>query len=220
MISKLPSWVWGGAWVLACVAGMVNVVGFLGFEHQAVTHLTGTTSMLGAALAALNFSTALHLAALIGSFVLGTAISGFIIQDSTLKLGRHYGIALTLETILLVIAVPLLNRQISFGDYMACCACGLQNAMASTYSGSVVRTTHLSGMFTDLGIFLGHRLRGMSVDTRRLKLCLLIITGFLTGGVLGAVGFNHFNYVTLLIPASITGAAAIGYGIYGLRRRH
>lgn len=44
MIAKLSRWVWGGAWALAFVAGMVNVVGLLGFEHQAVTHLTGTTT--------------------------------------------------------------------------------------------------------------------------------------------------------------------------------
>ena len=47
----LPRWVWIGAGALACIAGMINVVGYLGFEHQAITHLTGTTSLLGAAIA-------------------------------------------------------------------------------------------------------------------------------------------------------------------------
>ena len=60
MISRLPRWVWIGAWALAFIAGMINVVGLLSFEHQAVTHLTGTTSMLGAAIAAGNVSAALH----------------------------------------------------------------------------------------------------------------------------------------------------------------
>ena len=48
MTVHLPRWVWVGAISLACVGGMVNVVGYLGFEHQAVSHLTGTTSLLGA----------------------------------------------------------------------------------------------------------------------------------------------------------------------------
>jgi len=48
---RLPTWVWIGAVALSCVAGMVNVVGFLGFEHQAVSHMTGSTSQLGMALA-------------------------------------------------------------------------------------------------------------------------------------------------------------------------
>jgi uncharacterized membrane protein YoaK (UPF0700 family) len=219
MISKLPRWVWTGAWALAFVAGIVNVVGLLGFEHQAVTHLTGTTSLLGAALAALDGKAALHFTAIIGSFLLGTVISGFLIQDSTLELGRRYGIALVLESVLLFVAVPLLRHNSAFGMYSASCACGLQNAMVSTYSGAVVRTTHLSGMFTDLGIFLGHRLRGLSIDRRRLKLCFLIISGFLCGGVAGAFAFRHLNYATLFIPGGLTATAALAYALYRIRQR-
>ena len=217
MISKLPQWIWAGAWALAFVAGIVNVVGLLGFEHQAVTHLTGTTSMLAAALASLDGAAALHFAAIIGSFVAGTVLSGFLIQDSTLQLGRRYGIALLLESILLCVAVPLLQRNNIFGIYSASCACGLQNAMVSTYSGAVVRTTHLSGMFTDLGIFLGHSLRGLPVDMRRLRLCFLIITGFLCGGIAGAAAFHHLRYSALFIPAALAAIASFAYGIHHLR---
>lgn len=219
MISKQPRWVWAGAWALAFVAGIVNVVGLLGFQHQAVTHLTGTTSMLAAALASLDGAAALHFAAIIGSFVAGTVLSGFLIQDSTLQLGRRYGVALLLESVLLCVAVPLLKRNSIFGIYCASCACGLQNAMVSTYSGAVVRTTHLSGMFTDLGIFLGHSLRGLPVDMRRLRLCFLIISGFLVGGIAGAVAFHRVNYSALFIPASLTAITSFVYGIYHLRNR-
>ena len=214
MISKLPRWIWAGAWALAFIGGIVNVVGLLGFEHQAVTHLTGTTSMLAAALAALDGAAALHFAAIIGSFMAGTVPSGFLIQDSTLQLGRRYGVALLLESVLLCIAVPLLNRNSIFGLYSASCACGLQNAMVSTYSGAVVRTTHVSGMFTDLGIFLGHSLRGLPVDMRRLRLCFLIISGFLCGGIAGAVAFRHLSYSALFIPGGITAVTAVTYGLY------
>ena len=218
MISKLPRWVWAGAWALAFVGGMVNVVGLLGFEHQAVTHLTGTTSMLAAALASLDVKTALHLAAIIGSFVAGNVISGFLVQDSTLQLGRRYGIALLLESALLCVAVPLLDRSSMFGIYSASCACGLQNAMVSTYSGAVIRTTHISGMFTDLGIFLGHTLRGLPVDSRRLRLCFLVITGFLCGGIAGAVAFRQFHNAALFIPAALTAITAFTYRATLLRK--
>lgn len=218
MISKLPRWVWAGAWALAFVGGMVNVVGLLGFEHQAVTHLTGTTSMLAAALASLDVKTALHLAAIIGSFVAGNVISGFLVQDSTLQLGRRYGIALLLESALLCTAVPLLDRSSMFGIYSASCACGLQNAMVSTYSGAVIRTTHISGMFTDLGIFLGHTLRGLPVDSRRLRLCFLVITGFLSGGIAGAVAFRQLHNAALFIPAALTAITAFTYRATLLRK--
>ena len=218
MITKLPRWVWSCAWILAFIAGMINVVGLLGFEHQAITHLTGTTSLLGAALAAGDFSAARHVFAVIASFVAGTAVSGFLIQDSALKIGRRYGLALFLESLLLVCSVPLLQGHHAVGLYLAAGACGLQNAMASTYSGSVVRTTHVSGMFTDLGIFIGHTLRGLSVDRLRLRLCCIIISGFLVGGIAGAAGFRHWNYATLYFPAALTGLAAIVYSISQLRR--
>lgn len=131
---------------------------------------------------------ALHFAAIIGSFVAGTVLSGFLIQDSTLQLGRRYGVALLLESLLLCAAVPLLYRDNSFGIYSASCACGLQNAMVSTYSGAVVRTTHLSGMFTDLGIFLGHAIRGL------------------------------LGYASLFIPGGLTALTSIAYGLYDIRK--
>jgi uncharacterized membrane protein YoaK (UPF0700 family) len=213
MINKLPRWIWAGAWGLAFVAGMVNVVGFLGFERQAITHLTGTTSMLAAALAAGERGAALHFAAMIGAFIAGTVVSGVIVQDSTLQLGRRYGLALLLEAGLLFLAVPLLQAGSSWGMYCAASACGLQNAMASTYSGAVVRTTHLSGMFTDLGIFIGHRLRKLPVDPRRIRLCVTIISAFLCGGLAGAALFRVFGYATLFAPATLTAGVAVAYAI-------
>ena len=218
MISKLPRWVWAGAWVLAFIAGMVNVVGFLSIKHQAVTHLTGTTSMLAAAVAQLDYASMRHLAAALGSFIVGTVISGFIIQDSTLQLGHRYGVALLLESVLLCAAVPLIQHGSDFGFYSAACACGLQNAMMSTFSGAVVRTTHISGMFTDLGIFLGHAIRGLPVDHQRVRLCFLIITGFFTGGVVSALLFPSLVYGTLYVPGGMTAAASLAYAFYFLRR--
>ncbi len=211
---QLPRWVWVGAGALACIAGMVNAVGFLGFEHQAVTHLTGTTTLFGAALAAGDIGNALRLLSTLLAFVLGAAVGAMIVQDSTLRLGRRYGVTLALESVLLFASVPLFKHQQLTGVLLAAMACGLQNAMATTYSGAVVRTTHVSGMFTDIGIALGHALRGMPVPKRRLLLSALIITSFLIGGVLGAFAFLRIGYDALLIPAMLTGVVGVGYTSY------
>jgi len=210
----LPRWVWIGAITLACVAGMVNVIGYLGFEHQAVSHLTGTTSLLGAALARGDLRAVGHLWGVLIAFCLGAMLSGLIIQDQTLKLGRRYGVVLALEAALLLAAIPLFKQEQIWGALLAAVACGLQNAMVTTYSGSAVRTTHVSGMFTDLGIGLGHLLRGMPLPVRRLTLSGLIISGFLGGGVLGAWLYRHFGYDALLAPALLTGGTGIGYVAY------
>ena len=211
---QLPRWVWVGAVLLACVGGMVNVIGYLGFEHQAVSHLTGTTSLLGAALAHGDWQAVAHLWGVLIAFCAGAMVSGLIIQDSTLRLGRRYGVVLALESLLLFAAVPLFWKEQIFGALLAAMACGLQNAMATTYSGSVVRTTHVSGMFTDLGIGLGHLLRGLPLPMARLTLSGLIITSFLGGGIIGAWLFSHLKYDALLAPAILTGAMGIGYVLY------
>ena len=202
---QLPRWVWVGAGLLACVAGMVNVVGYLSFEQQAVTHLTGTTTLLGEAVAKRDLHAISRLAGVALAFMAGAALSGMIVQDSTLKLGRRYGVALVLESLLLFAAIPL---------FMQGRLAGPQNAMATTYSGAVIRTSHLSGMFTDLGIGLGHALRGMPLQKRRLLLCGLIISGFFTGAVLGALLFVRFGYAALAVPATITGSIGLGYAAH------
>ncbi len=214
MAERLAMWAWVGAAVLACVAGMVNVVGYLGFEHQAVSHLTGTTSLLGAAVAGGHGSLALPLLAVLGAFVAGAAISGWVIEDATLRLGRRYGVILLLESAVLCASVYFFERHNLLGGTFAALACGLQNAMASTYSGSVVRTSHVSGMFTDLGIFIGQTLRGNAVPRRRLVLCVTIITAFFVGGIAGASLFPLLAYRTLLVPAAITGVTGLSYVVY------
>ena len=211
---QLPRWVWVGAGLLACVAGMVNVVGYLSFEQQAVTHLTGTTTLLGEAVAKRDLHAISRLAGVALAFMAGAALSGMIVQDSTLKLGRRYGVALVLESLLLFAAIPLFMQGRLAGPLLAAMACGLQNAMATTYSGAVIRTSHLSGMFTDLGIGLGHALRGMPLQKRRLLLCGLIISGFFTGAVLGALLFVRFGYGALAVPATITGSIGLGYAAH------
>ncbi len=214
MIRRLPSWILAGGALLAFIAGIINSTGFLGLQHQGITHLTGTTTLLGIALGESDHPHVLHFAAMIGSFVAGCVVSGMVIQDSTLKLGRRYGVVLTMEALLLIAAVPLLNGGDLLGEYLASAACGLQNAMASTYSGAVLRTTHFSGTLTDLGIFLGHWLRGVPVDARRVRLLLLLVLSFLLGAVAGTWLFHRLAYGALYVPAAMTGLVGVGYTIY------
>ncbi|HWU74909.1 MAG TPA: YoaK family protein [Rhodanobacter sp.] len=220
VLRQLPGWAWFGGGVLAFIAGIVNAAGYLGFRHQAITNLTGSTTMLGASLGLGDRGEIVHWGLSIAAFVLGAVLSGMIVQQRTLKLGRPYGVALVLESILLFAAVPLLDAGNSAGIYLASIGIGLQNGMASTYSGMVFRTTHVSGMFTDLGIYMGQRLRGLQVDTLRIRVCVLIVTTFTLGGVAGAWLYGVMQERTLLVPAALTGICGAGYAVYAqcLRR--
>ena len=141
---------------------MVNVVGFLGFEHQAVSHMTGSTSQLGMALAQGDWRAVGHLWGLLIAFSLGAMLSGLLIQDSTLQLGRRYGVALALESALLLVAIPLFERHQIWGALAA--ADGLRPAPPT------------SAAWTSIGL---HLLRGLPLQVRRLTLSGLIISGFL-----------------------------------------
>ncbi len=218
MLRRLPRWAWIGGGLLALIAGSINAVGYLCFRHQPITHLTGTSTELGLALARLDAGEILHWALAILSFLLGAMLSGFIVQQSTLQLGRRYGVVLMLESALLFAATPLIHGGHDAGLYVASMACGLQNAMVSTYSGATFRTTHLSGIFTDLGIYLGQRLRGLEVDMLRVHVCLLVASHFIIGATLGTLGFMAWQERVLLVPAAITGVTGFGYAIY--RQRH
>lgn len=220
MVTKLPRWVEVGGFSLTLIAGSVNAIGLLGFEHQAVSHLTGTSTLLGVRLTEGNWDSVLHLALIIVSFVGGATVSGFIVQDATLKLGRRYGVVLLLESGLLFAAMWTLTSGMIVGHLLASAACGLQNAMVTTYSGASMRTTHVSGLFTDIGIALGHVLRGIPANTRRLQLQLVLIAGFILGGSLGAVTYRRYAYTALSVPAALALLLAVIYWIYWFGVKH
>lgn len=221
MFKKLPRWVEVGSFWLASIAGAVNAIGLLGFKHQAVSHLTGTSTLLGLSLVNLDVPESSHLFLILVSFMLGAALSGVIIDNAVLRLGRRYSIALLIEAGLLLLAMLSLSRGSNSGHFLASAACGLQNGMVSTYSGAAIRTTHVSGLFTDLGTMLGARLRGHPLDSRKAFLYLTLILGFIIGGSVGAYSFQHLQFAALAIPATGAIALAAVYWVYRhLSRAH
>ncbi len=214
MINKLPGWVEVGGFFLAFIGGSINAIALLGLNHQGVSHLTGSSSLLSVSLAEGSFSDSTHLLIVIASFVIGAAVSGLLIGNESLKLGRRYSLALFLEALLLLMAMKLLTQGSIYGHYLASAACGLQNAMTSTFSGAVVRTTHVTGLFTDLGIMLGLRVRGQRADTRRIILYATLISGFIAGGIVGAYLFMESGFTAIAMPALMSTLMAMTYLLY------
>lgn len=219
MIKRLPKWVEIGGFSLTFTAGYVNAVGVLGFQYQAVSHLTGISTYLSIALAENQLQDMMHLITIALSFVAGAILSGAIIRSTALEHNSGYSLALVLESLLLFAAMKVLIQGNEIGHYFASAACGLQNAMTTTFSGAIVRTTHLSGIFTDLGVMLGLRLRGQKLDNRRILLYITLISGFLTGGMLGAYMFNYYQFKALFVPATLSALLAMTYGIFWMRQQ-
>lgn len=221
MLSKpTPVWILVGGAVLAAIAGAINAVGFLAAQHQALSHLSGIVTNLGTEIARADWRLAGHAFLAIAFFFLGCVLSGVIIRHSTLHAGRRYGVALMGESVLLLASAYFFRHGFPAGAYLATMACGLQNAMATSYSGAVVRTTHVTGIVTDLGIAVGLAARRERVDWRRMRLYGCLLVGFVLGGGLGALGFARWGTDVLLLPAALAGATGLGHtALQHARRR-
>lgn len=214
-----PVWVYAGGMLLTAVAGWVNAVAVASAYH-AVTHMTGTVFAVSLELGRGNTSVALRAAAVVLFFFVGATLSGVVIRQPTLHAGQRYGVALMLEGALLAGAwVGLRNASVA-GEVLAAVACGLQNALATSYSGAVVRTTHMTGIVTDLGINVGHWLARQPVEWFRVRLHLVLLLGFVTGGAVGAVVHSTMGPAALLVPACVVFVAGLVYAVQRRVQRH
>ncbi len=211
MIAKLPRWVWFGGAVLAFTAGMINAIAFMSFAHHAATHVTGIFTEMSLEFYQKDRSATWQASVALLSFFLGAMLCGVIIRDAHLKMGRRYSAALFLESGILAAATFLFYQKNIWGEYLACMAAGLQNAMVSTYSGTILRTTHMTGILTDFGSWVGQWLAGVKVERIKAQLLLGIMLSFFWGGVSGGFLYTRVEYMAMLIPAFIVGCAGLGY---------
>ena len=218
MLTKpVPAWILVSGTLLAACAGCINAAGLIGLHHQALSHMSGTAAIFGTELARGDLGAALHAALVLSFFFFGCVLSGILVRNEALQLGRRYGVALIGESVLLFIAAHLLVNGQGAGDFLAAMACGLQNALATSYSGAVIRTTHITGIITDLGLAAGAALRRDRVDARRTGLYVLLALGFIGGSILGGLGYLAFGFNVLLFPAVLTGATGLAYTAYRVR---
>jgi uncharacterized membrane protein YoaK (UPF0700 family) len=202
--------VFAGALSLAGLAGFVNVV-VLGFFHVPVSHMSGAVSRLSIDLATANLADLRVVVSIVGGFLVGAMVSGMVIGGRKLRPGRRYGVALLIEGGLLAGAVVLLRGGSAFGVTLAATACGVQNAMASSYYGLVIRTTHVTGIVTDLGVMMGHWVRHRRVPAWKLLLMLSILAGFFGGGLAGALAFARLGVTALALASAGCLAAGAAY---------
>ena len=143
-----------GGLALSAVAGYVNAVA-LAFFHVPISHMSGAVTHLGTDMIHGRTSAAVFLAGVLSSFLFGAMVSGLLIGAARLEPSRRYGVALILEGLALCFVALCFPRWPQAGLTAAAFACGLQNGMASSYYGLIVRTTHVTGILTDIGVLLG-----------------------------------------------------------------
>ena len=203
--------------MLAMNAGMINVLGLISLLHQSVSHMTGNASLIALSLADQDYSSVIFLVLVVISYVLGSSYSGFILGNSHFQLGRRYGLPLTLVTIFILLCWLFINEYPRYALLWACASMGIQNAMVSHYKGAIIRTTHLSGVLTDLGLALGYFFRGLKNDPKKIILHLLILIGFITGSIVAAISYPYLQLNAFLIPAGLSFLLSLIYWILYLR---
>jgi uncharacterized membrane protein YoaK (UPF0700 family) len=218
-LRHLPSWL-----LLAFSAGVVNVVAFLACSRF-VTHVTGTVTSIG--MDAGTVTLALDYAVVLGCFVVGAMSASALIE------GRHYQNRRPLHALPLVLVastIALLGlagqlgvfgpfggsvegpRDFAFLSILAF-AMGLQNAAVATSTGLLVRTTHMSGPATDLGVHLTTALHAHGevrrTAIRQAGLRAGKIAAFATGGAIGAVLARGLGFGAFFVPAALVLVATL-----------
>jgi uncharacterized membrane protein YoaK (UPF0700 family) len=206
-----PVWISLGGLLFSMTAGFINAIGFLGVHHNGLSHVTGQVTLVSIRLAEGGGESALKGVSVGLWFFFGAILSGIIVQRPELsRRGRRYGVAMTIEGVVLTAATWLLVRGNERGEYLAAMACGLQNAMATSYSGAVLRTTHMTGIVTDLGILLGHWIRREPLEGHKARLLAQLLVGFILGGLAGALAFTRMGPWALGLPAvTMLGAGVV-----------
>ncbi len=189
-----------GALALTFSAGYINAV-VLAFFLTPVSHMTGALSRLGLNLTENHTSDVLASLAIIAAFALGAILAGLLVGAQKLIPSRRYGFAILIEGLLLLAATGLLHFRYRAGLPLVSMACGLQNALSSSYYGLAIRTTHVTGLFTDVGVMIGHWMRHRHIDQSKLRFFLSLILSFTLGGLLGAWLDSRYGPTVLIAPA-------------------
>jgi len=202
---------------LCFVAGATNAGGFLAVG-QYTSHMTGIVSAVADNLILGQLQLVLVGLASLLAFISGAMSTTWMVNWALRRqLQSAYGRPLLLEAALLLV-FGLFGTGINFfaGLFMPltilvlCFIMGLQNAVITKISHAEIRTTHVTGLVTDLGIELGKLLYinrlsrdAMVVANRsKLQLHLKLISSFFVGGLLGALGFKTLGFITT-VPLSV-----------------
>lgn len=204
------------AFYLTFVAGAANAGGFMVVD-QYTSHMSGVVSSLADNLVIGNFLLLFHGIAALTAFLSGAATSAILINWARRReLRSRYALSISIEAVLLSLfgITNYLPAAVSTVTIIAllCYVMGLQNAMITKLSGSRIRTTHVTGMVTDIGIELGKWLyrnppRGpgspppVVADRAKLDLLVKMVSLFFTGGVCGALLFKHIGISASFILA-------------------
>lgn len=212
----------GIASLLSFVAGLVNVAGFLSVQRL-TTNVTGHFAYFVDELFKLELMNGFIYFLYIFFFFLGSFFSNLLVEIISRKNANYvYVIPTIIESLILFIAALsghlFVTTRPDLLAFSLLFAMGLQNSLVTSISSATVRTTHLTGLFTDLGIELSQLFFYRSPEQRKklrssIKLRLTIISFFFSGGIAGGIFYSVMSLYVLALAAAILLSGLIFDGI-------
>lgn len=196
--------------IMAGMAGYINSAMLIEFGMP-VSQMTGVTSRLSDALVHFDWESLLGASMILLGFLFGAFLSGLIIGKKQYYHTPHYGYALLLNSALLGLATLFSFIQSELSVLLSAMACGLQNALVASYRGQQLRTTHMTGTVTDLGVHLAHKLKTRQPWPWQANLLVVLLGSFLIGGILGIYAYRGFPNWSLILPCLINLLLALLY---------
>jgi len=208
-----------GGFTLAGCAGFVNAVALLSTFAITVSHLTGVSTKLAISLCRFDIASAIYQILIVLSYCLGCVLVGFFITKERFYYSRKYGILLIFESAIIAVAATLFLKENQLGVYFAAFGMGVQNSLFSNFSGAVVRTTHVTGLVTDIGLLFGHwiRFKEPPKELWRLKVFVPLYAGYVFGALLAGWSFELYGIKAMYIPCVFLCATGVIWTAWRLK---
>ena len=223
--------------ILAFVAGAINAGGFLAVQRY-TSHMTGIVSGIADDLVVGSIGLALAGLVSLSAFIAGAITTTLLISWARRHaLRSKYALALLLEALLLLLFGLVGANLKSFANLLVptavlllCFIMGLQNALLTKVSQAEIRTTHMTGVITDLGIELGrliywnqskkaNDIQYVEANTDKLFIHATLLGLFFSGGIAGAIAFKAMGFSATLPIACLLVAMALPAILVDLRPR-
>ena len=230
--------------VLPFVAGAVNASGFF-IVGTYTSHVTGSVARVGDDFAQGDRAGAVRAVLWVISFFFGALLAAALAERAHNNDDSPYSGTLELEALTLAVitalgitdpkGIPWLN---ALTTALLCMAMGMQNALVTNLSGAVVRTTHLTGIVTDMGIETVRATQWL-MQARRdpqtpglfktlfryrsfpqlkmLRLHASIFVSFLAGAVVGPLLYVLHGYASMALPIMILAVLILFDRLIGFR---
>ncbi len=209
--------------ITAFSAGMVNVASLIIFLSF-TSNVTGHYAILAQEIANGNWFQAGIIFGWISLFFLGNFVSNLCIVNGK---GSKY-LSHTLPLILEIICIMFVGLYLQFlyADRLwetelllaiMLFAMGLQNGLTASVSNMSLKTTHLTGLTTDLAISFSmltkSKYREDAAVVNRTKLLLAVLLSYMGGGIFAGIGYMEFRNNVFYI-VSVVLAIAILYDMF------